>query len=45
MVREGMWERRQLILISGLLADRSLWAKVGKLGLEGTAGIVGGQAR
>lgn len=37
MVREGMWERRWLILISGLLGDRRVWAKVEKPGLEGTA--------
>lgn len=37
MVREGMWERRRLILISGLLGDRRVWAKVEKPGLERTA--------
>lgn len=44
MVREGMWERRCLILISGLLGDRRE-CRVEKLELEGTAGIVGGKAR
>lgn len=44
-VREGMWERRGLILISGLLGDSRVWAEAEKPGLEGTAGIVGAKAR